>query len=121
MIKKMHGFVFNIYKQRYKLFNKSHHKLNILMVLIEQLNDTIQLIHNLEATQSKYLHEKGESQDATKLKDKAFVEIDEWMSEFYEVAKDRVKRKPTTFRILGQVCKKLRVYNKPKTQKKLLQ
>ena len=98
----MHGFVFNIYKQRYKLFNGLHLKLNTLMFAIEQLNDTIQLIATLEAARSKYLREKGESQDATKLKDKAFGEIDEWMSEFYAVAKIALEENPQLLESLGK-------------------
>ena len=62
-------------------------KLVRLKITTEELNGTIELISNLELARAEYLREKGESQDATKLKDKAFGEIDDWMSEFYAVAK----------------------------------
>ena len=62
-------------------------KLVRLKITTEELNGTIELITNLELARAEYLREKGESQDATKLKDKAFGEIDDWMSEFYAVAK----------------------------------
>ena len=62
-------------------------KLVRLKITTEELNGTIEQISNLELARAEYLREKGESQDATKLKDKAFGEIDDWMSEFYAVAK----------------------------------
>jgi hypothetical protein len=49
------------------------------------------MILELEAARSEYLKEKGESQDATKAKDAAFAKIDDWMSEFYAVAKDWIR------------------------------
>ena len=62
-------------------------KLSRLNLSPEELNETMQSIANLEQARSAYLREKGESQDATKLKDKVFGEMDEWMYEFYAVAK----------------------------------
>ena len=47
-------------------------KLVRLKITTEEINGTIQLITNLELARAEYLREKGESQDATKLKDKAF-------------------------------------------------
>lgn len=40
------------------------------------------------------MKEKGESQDATKLKDTAFGELDDWMREFYAVAKIALEDNP---------------------------
>ena len=47
-------------------------KLVRLKITTEEINGTIELITNLELARAEYLREKGESQDATKLKDKAF-------------------------------------------------
>ena len=47
-------------------------KLVRLKITTEELNGTIQLITNLELARAEYLREKGESQDSTKSKDKAF-------------------------------------------------
>ena len=58
-----------------------------LKITPEDISGTITLINNLEEARATYLREKGESQDATKAKDKAFAEIDDWISEFYAVAK----------------------------------
>lgn len=62
-------------------------KLVRLKITPEDISGTITLINNLEEARATYLREKGESQDATKAKDKAFAEIDDWISEFYAVAK----------------------------------
>jgi hypothetical protein len=80
-------------------------KLNRLKLTTEELNGTILLISNLELARSEYLREKGESQDSTKLKDQAFGEIDEWMSEFYAVAKIALEDNPQLLESLGKYVK----------------
>ena len=77
-------------------------KLVRLKITTEELNGTIELISNLELARAEYLREKGESQDATKLKDKAFGEIDDWMSEFYAVAKIALEDNPQLLESLGK-------------------
>ena len=77
-------------------------KLVRLKITTEEINGTIQLITNLELARAEYLREKGESQDATKLKDKAFEEIDDWMSEFYAVAKIALEDNPQLLESLGK-------------------
>ncbi len=77
-------------------------KLVRLKITTEELNGTIELITNLELARAEYLREKGESQDATKLKDKAFGEIDDWMSEFYAVAKIALEDNPQLLESLGK-------------------
>jgi len=77
-------------------------KLLRLKISTEDLNGTIELIANLELARAEYLREKGESQDATKAKDKAFGEIDDWMSEFYAVAKIALEDNPQLLESLGK-------------------
>ena len=77
-------------------------KLVRLKITTEELNGTIEQISNLELARAEYLREKGESQDATKLKDKAFGEIDDWMSEFYAVAKIALEDNPQLLESLGK-------------------
>jgi|TARA_R110002050_G_scaffold152504_2_gene280007 hypothetical protein len=62
-------------------------KLARLKITTDDLTAASTLISNLKAARTDYLREKGESQDSTKIKDAAFVKIDDWMSEFYAVAK----------------------------------
>jgi hypothetical protein len=80
-------------------------KLVRLKVSTEELNGTIQLISNLEQARSEYLREKGESQDSTKTKDKAFAEIDDWMFEFYAVAKIALEDHPQLLESLAKFVK----------------
>ena len=77
-------------------------KLVRLKITTEELNGTIEQISNLELARAEYLREKGESQDATKQKDKAFGEIDDWMSEFYAVAKIALEDNPQLLESLGK-------------------
>jgi len=62
-------------------------KLSRLKITTEELNAANTLISELETARAEYLREKGESQDATKAKDAQFAELDDWMSEFYAVAR----------------------------------
>ena len=77
-------------------------KLVRLKITTEEINGTIELITNLELARAEYLREKGESQDSTKSKDKAFGEIDDWMSEFYAVAKIALEDNPQLLESLGK-------------------
>jgi len=73
-----------------------------LKVTPTELQDTVALIAELESARAEYLKEKGESQDATKLKDAAFVELDDWMREFYAVAKIALEDNPQLLESLGR-------------------
>lgn len=77
-------------------------KLLRLKITTEEINNTAQQITNLELARAAYLQEKGESQDATKAKDKAFSEIDDWMSEFYAVAKIALEDNPQLLESIGK-------------------
>ncbi|WP_339903646.1 hypothetical protein [uncultured Cyclobacterium sp.] len=63
------------------------------------------LINELETARTEYLREKGESQDATKLKDAAFSKIRDWMSDFYEVAKIGLDDNPQLLESLGKMVR----------------
>ena len=77
-------------------------KLVRLKITNDEINKTIQLITDLELARAEYLREKGESQDSTKSKDKVFGEIDDWMSEFYAVAKIALEDNPQLLESLGK-------------------
>ena len=77
-------------------------KLARLKVTPAELQETVVLITSLETARAEYLKEKGESQDATKSKDKAFAEIDDWMSEFYAVAKIALEDNPQLLESIGK-------------------
>lgn len=77
-------------------------KLARLKITPEELTATNLKIQELETARAEYLREKGESQDATKRKDAAFIELDDWMSEFYAVAKIALEDNPQLLESLGK-------------------
>ena len=80
-------------------------KLARLKIAIEDLTAGGTLITDLEAARGAYLREKGESQDATKAKDASFAKIDDWMSEFYAVAKIALEDNPQLLESLGKLVR----------------
>jgi hypothetical protein len=80
-------------------------KLARLKITPDELTAASTLISNLEAARGEYLREKGESQDATKAKDAAFAKIDDWMSEFYAVARIGLEDSPQLLEALGKVVR----------------
>lgn len=80
-------------------------KLSRLKITLEDLTTANALIPEVEAARATYLKEKGESQDATTIKDAAFVKIDDWMSEFYAVARIALEDNPQLLEALGLVVK----------------
>ncbi|NCA80688.1 MAG: hypothetical protein EOM76_11000 [Sphingobacteriia bacterium] len=80
-------------------------KLARLAITPEQFTAAKTLLTELETTRAEYLKEKGESQEATKIKDAAFAKMDDWMSEFYAVARIALEDKPQLLEALGKVVK----------------
>jgi len=80
-------------------------KLSRLKITAEELNATNTLIGVLEAARAEYLREKGESQDATEAKDTAFAELDDWMSEFYAVARIALEDNIQLLEALGVIVR----------------
>jgi hypothetical protein len=80
-------------------------KIARLKITPEDLNAANNMISDLEAARSLYMKEKGESQDSTKLKDAAFAKLDDWMSEFYAVAKIGLEDNPQLLESLGKIVK----------------
>ena len=80
-------------------------KLARLKITTDDLTAASTLISNLEAARADYLREKGESQDSTKIKDAAFGKIDDWMSEFYAVAKIALEDNPQLLESLGKLVR----------------
>jgi hypothetical protein len=80
-------------------------KLSRLRITAEDLTAANTLISELETARSKYLVEKGESQDATNQKDSSFAELDDWMSEFYAVAKIALEDNIQLLEALGVIIR----------------
>ena len=80
-------------------------KLARLKISAENITAANTLTAELEQARAEYLREKGESQDATKAKDAAFAKIDDWMSEFYAVARIGLEDSPQLLEALGKVVR----------------
>lgn len=80
-------------------------KLARLAITADSLTAANTFITELEAVRAEYLKEVGESQDATKAKDAAFAKMDDWMSEFYAVARIGLEDNPQLIEALGKVVK----------------
>jgi len=76
-----------------------------LKISVKDLKAAEKLIKDLEASRAVYLKERGESQDATKIKDAAFIKLNDWMSEFYSVARIALEDNPQLLEALGKVVK----------------
>lgn len=76
-----------------------------LKITVEDITASNTKVSELETSRAEYLKEKGESQDATKAKDAAFVTMDDWMSEFYAVAKIGLEDNPQLLEALGKTIK----------------
>jgi len=80
-------------------------KLVRLKITVEDLTAAKTIISDLEVVRAEYIKEKGESQDATKTKDAALAKIDDWMSEFYAVARIGLEDNPQLLEALGKIVK----------------
>jgi hypothetical protein len=80
-------------------------KLARLKITPEELTATNTLLSELEVARSEYMCEKGESQDATLAKDQAIAKLDEWMREFYSVAKIAMEDNIQLLESLGKTIK----------------
>lgn len=76
-------------------------KLVRLNLTLKDAQNALLDIKKMEAARADYYREIGESEDATKQKEKALAEIQSWMSEFYAVAKIAMEDQPQLLESLG--------------------
>jgi len=79
--------------------------LQVLKVSAEELQSGQGFISDVEKLRNEYLNEKGESQEATKIKDEALKQLDKWMRNFYAVASIALEDNPQLIESLGKVVK----------------
>lgn len=65
-----------------------------LKITTDHVNQQLANVSNVQTVYAAYVQEKGESQQATQDKNKAFDEVSKWVSEFYSVAKIALEDKP---------------------------
>jgi len=83
------------------LMGQLQSNLSRLKLTPEVLQAGLASITEMENLRTEYLKEVGESQEATKAKDEAFAKVDDWMSEFFSVAKIAMEDKPQLLESLG--------------------
>jgi hypothetical protein len=80
-------------------------KLAQLKVSLEGLTAARDSIKGVKEARAAYLKEKGESEDATEVKDAAIRNLEVWMSRFYRIAKIALEEKPQLLEALGKKVK----------------
>lgn len=80
-------------------------QLSQLKITLDELNAAKALLPEVESLRAVYLKEKGESQDATTIKDIAFAKLDDWMRKFYAVAKIALEDNPQLLEAFGKTIK----------------
>ena len=68
--------------------------LNRLKITADHVNQQLANVANVQTVYAAYVQEKGESQQATQDKNKAFDAVSKWVSEFYSVAKIALEDQP---------------------------
>ena len=81
-------------------------KLARFKVTAEDVTAGLAQITVVEKARAEFLRESGESQAATDTKDTAFAQLDEWMGEFYAVARIALEDKPQLLEVLGKTIKR---------------
>ncbi|MCI2229129.1 hypothetical protein MC378_08120 [Polaribacter sp. MSW13] len=80
-------------------------KLETLQVTQQHVTEIISQINNLENLRANYIQSKGNMQNATKVKNAAFKSLEEWISEFYAVARIALEEEPQLLESLGKQVK----------------
>ena len=73
-----------------------------LKISEQDVKSQLQEFPEVEKAYATYLQEKGESQQATRDKNKAFEALDKWVSKFYKVAKIALEDRPQLLEALGK-------------------
>ncbi len=76
-----------------------------LMITEQHLSDMTTALTSLENSRADYLREVGESQDSTTAKDAALGALDDWMSDFYAVAKIALEDQPQLLESLSKMVR----------------
>jgi hypothetical protein len=80
-------------------------KLATLQVTAQSVTDQLAAINELEDLRAAYIQAKGNAQNATKTKNKAFKDLEKWMSDFYAIARIALEGEPQLLESLGKFVK----------------
>lgn len=79
--------------------------LNRLKMDAAHIDAQLAKLAQVDKAYASYIKEKGESQQATKDKDKAFSELEKWVREFYAIAKIALEDKPQLLESVGKLVR----------------
>jgi hypothetical protein len=71
----------------------------------EETETRLTQISEIEVSRAAYIYEKGISQDATNVKAEAFEVLNQWMNDFFSLAKIAFRRNPQLIESFGKVVK----------------
>lgn len=98
--------------EKTKLFYQTLHtqsdllnQLAVVKITAQEVTDAIAASNQLESKRAKYIQAKGNAQNATKTKGKAFKALDKWMSDFYAIARIALEEEPQLLESLGKIVK----------------
>lgn len=80
-------------------------KLSVLQITAQYITEQLAAINQLENLRAEYIQAKGNSQNATKTKNKAFRTLEKWMSDFYAVARIALEDEPQLLESLGKLVR----------------
>ncbi len=70
-------------------------------ITTKDLNDGLEKAKEVGSKLATQLKEKGEAQDATQVRDKAFDDLQDWMSDFIAIARIALEDQPQMLEVLG--------------------
>lgn len=79
--------------------------LAVVQITPEYVNVQLALTTALATFRGAYTQAKGNAQNATKTKNKAFVALEKWMSDFYAMARIALEKEPQLLESLGKLVK----------------
>jgi len=80
-------------------------KLTSVQITPEYITETLAGIAEVESLRAARTQNEGITQNATKIKDKAFKDLDKWMGSFFAIARIALENEPQLLESLGKFVK----------------
>jgi hypothetical protein len=71
----------------------------------EDVTARLEIVSEIGIAKADYMLEKGNSQNATNVKNKAMAKLSKWMTQFFSISKNAFKEEPQMLEALGIVIK----------------
>lgn len=92
----------NLFYRSLKQDSNLRTPLKRLKITEETIDAQLTQFTKTEKAYAAYIQEKGENQNATKLKDAAFIELEKWVKELYSIAKIALEDRPQLLESIGK-------------------